>query len=1079
MRVKVIFSLIIWFATCVFLSFKLAGSSSEAVMPLTWFLFCGIPIGLIVFGRKAHHRKYNKKEKGDFTVKQTHSAMKPTYEQADITLEHSDVEHAMPANQTRLQEKLKQYHSLFEYCQSVDEVIAAYMANNDRSIWLNIVEIELLRYYLQFSPKFKNQTWIRSDLADKISAASNGNSNYADQFLDIDIFSTFVIDDRQQNSQYKKEPIKRSEHLEASIDALLIKMRKITNERSYYFSNADIFIEQGKFMEEFTDNYKENVPFQEYYPTYSSMNNKQLRTYLTWRTGIRNGELIQTSLSYVFVYIYELINNIGVENPLEGIEKLSWLLKNHSKFGTEIKKYLVQWIKDYYVCNVFNISFKEIVKKYKLENYYPAVVTPTDNNKYSFRKLSTISKYKIEDSKFFSEENKEYIMHCFDKVICNMTPLLSLYGTDFDELISGEGEVTTWWKPFHGAVYRETKGKDKKTIIANNEIYELKDGQWLAYKPPQYSNVAAFVFGYIIKKIESDLRVLTNYRYKLSPNIGSLQEQIRGLYAVTNKIICVISDTAFEEIIDETTKLEFLAISTKKENAEVPFISKKISGMLKEEPYFTFIKMRNADELKGETNTTKRFHIQAGILDNLTDDYETMIPFDSPMPIFDTMSNSQLRCYVTWRSKVRNGEYPEIPISYIRLYISELINKKGEADEKIIGELAAIFKNYRNYGGNLGKMLTACIKDYYICGDILKPFHEILKENNMIQYYPNVFMEYSEAFNAEGFRQISNYDISKSKFYSEQTASIINGCFQYVFEDVERYFSNRDLNLRQIITGKGYAKKWWEPFKDILCNKEPKSNRRVVICSNEAYSFKGKEWTCELMPEKDNTGAVLIGYMFKRMEVNMRTILKFKYKLSAEPTAIAEKIMDQQISSAVKNPVFSQTIDDSVIRYFKEKHPRLFVNPNVLFEKPVEVKIDISKLNKIREDAEIIRDKLTIEDESDEILFDMEQAKNNITNKSLRFNSPLEELCSSITEIQKKALIVMLNESSRMSAIMELAKTYHVMPEMLFDEINETALGLIGDNLIETADENPYIYDDYLNEIKMYLEEKNDGESSS
>lgn len=1075
---QVILGLSAWFAIGVFISFYLAGGSPEAVMPLTWLTFCGVPIGLITYNLKVYNGKYNKKQEGDFTMRQTSSVIKPTYERADITMKPCVAEHAVSANQARLQEKLKQYHSLFENCQTVDEVIAAYIAHNDRSLWLNTAEIELLRYYLQFNSKFKNQTWIRDDLANKISAASNGNSNCADQLLDSDIFSTFVIDDRQQYSQYKKEPIKRREHLEDSVDALFLKMRKITNESSCYFNYEDIFIKQGKFMEKFTDNYKGNVPFQKYYPTYSSMNNKQLRTYFTWRTRVRNGKLAQTSLSYVFVYIYELINNIGVENPIEGIEKLSWLLKNHSKFGAEIKKYLVEWIKDYYVCNVFNISFKEIVERYKLEGYYPTVVTPADNNKYSFSKLSAISKYKIEDSKFFSEENKVYIMHCFDKVISNLTQLLSLYGTDFDELISGE-DVITWWQPFRGAVYRKTKGKDKKTIIANNEIYELKDGQWLVCKPPKYSNVAALVLGYIIKKIESDLRILTNYRYKLSPNIDSLQEQIHNLYPISNKIISVISDKAFEEIIDETTKLEFYAISLDKENMEVPAISKKLKSMLKEEPYLTFIKMRNADQLKGETNTTKRFNIQARILENLTDDFGTKIPFDSPMPVFDIMSNAQLRCYITWRSKVRNGEYSEIPFSYIRLYISELMNKGGDPDEKIIGELAAILRNCRNSRDNSGKLLMSCIKDYYICGDISKPFFQVLKENNIIQYYPNVFMEYSEAFHAEGFRQISNYDIFKSKFYSEQTAPIINDCFKYVFEDVEQYFSRQHLSLRQIIAGKGYAKKWWRPFKDTLCNKEPKSNRRVVICSNEVYSYEDKEWVCELTPEKDNTGAILIGYMLKRMEVNMRNVLKYKYKLSAEPSTIADRIVDQQISNVVKNSVFSQTIDDSVTRYFKEEHPLAFTNPNVLYEKPVEVRIDISKLNKIREDAEMIRDKLTIEDENDEMLSVIKPAEKNVMNESTQFDSPLEELCSSITEIQKKALIVMLNESSSMPAIMELALTHHVMPEVLFDGINETALTLIGDNLIETADENPYIYDDYLNEIKMILEEKNNGENGS
>lgn len=1048
-------------------------------MLVIWFLFFGVSIRLIAFYIKVGNRKNDKKQEGDFIMKQDPSAMKATYKQADIIMPSSVAEEMVLVKQTRLQEKLKLYHSVFENCQTIDEVIVTYITYNDHSICLNIVELELLRYYLQFSSQFKNQTWTRTGLADRISLVLRSNGNCAEQSSDNNMFAAFIIDDRQQNSQYKKELIKRKENLEDSVYDLLDKMREISNESSYYSDEEDIFIKQGKFMEGFTDEYKKNVPFQKYYPTYSSMNNRQLRTYFTWRTRIRNGELLQTSLSYVFVYIYELINNIGVENPIEGIEKLSWLLKNYSKFGDEIEKYLVEWIKDYYICNEFSMSFKEIVELYKLEKYYPTMVDSADSNKYSFSKLRSISKYKIEDSKFLTVENEALIASCFDKIIINLTPLLSLYGINFDKLISEECKTITWWRPFRGAIYKERKCKDKNTIIGNNEIYELRDGQWLVSKPPLYSNTAALVLGYIIKKIESDLRILTNYRYKLSPNIDSLQEQISRLYAVPNKIISVISDKAFEEIIDETIKLEFSATSLGKENTGIVSLSKRLNDMLREEPYITFIKLRKADELKGETNTTKRFIIQARILDNLTDDFETVIPFDSPMPLFDAMSNAQLRCYVTWRTEVRNGAYPEIPFSYIHLYISELINKVGEADEKIIGELAAILRNYGSSSGNLRKILTTCIKDYYICGDISKSFCEILKEHNIIRFYPNVLMECLDNFHTEEFQQISNYDIFHSKFYSDQTAFIINDCFKYVFEAIEGYFSNQHLNLRQIIAGKGYAKKWWRPFKNMLCNKKPKSNRRVVICSNEVYSFKGEEWTCELMPEKDNTGPILIGYMLKRMEVNIRTVLKFKYKLSAEPSTIVKRIVDSQISNVVENPAFSQTIDDSVIRYFKEKCPQVLASPNVLFEKSVEVKIDQSKLNKIREDAEIIREKLTIEDESDKISLILQPEEKTILKEPQQYNSPLEELCAGMTEIQKNVLIIMMNESSSMPAIMKLAQTYHVMPEVLLDGINEMALTLIGDNLIETAEENPYIYDDYLNEIKMCLEEKDNGESGS
>lgn len=1045
-------------------------------MLFIWFLLLGALIGLVA-------RKIDNKREGDFIMKQDPSVIKAIYKLADMIISPSAVEDGVSVKQTRLQKKLVLYHSIFKNCQTVDEIIEAFIEYNNQSICLNTIEVELLRYYLQFSSKFQNQTWIRTDLIDKISLALNNNGSCDNQSVDSDsdIFATFIINDRQQNSQYKKEPIKRKENREDSIYDQFAKMRRIRNESLYYIDNEYIFIKQGKFMEEFTDGYKKNVPFQEYYPTYSSMSDEQLRTYFTWRTRIRNGELLQTSLSYIFVYIYELINNIGVKNPIEGIEKLSWLLKNHSKLGYKIEPYLVEWIKDYYICNEFSISFKEIVERYKLEEYYPTVVESADNNKYSFSRLRNISKYKIENSKFYTAENEAHISNCFDKVISNLIPLLSLYGTDLDELISGEYKTITWWKPFRNAIYRETKGKDKEVIVGNSEIYKLKDGQWLVRKLPYYSDAAEIILGYIIKKIESDLRVFSNYRYKLYPNIASLQEQIQGLYDVSKKLIGLVNDRAFEEIIDETIKLEFSTNSLDKENAEKPLQYKKLIDKLNEEPYLTFIKLRKSDELKGETNIAKRFRIQAGILDHLSDNFGTIIPFYSSVLVFDVMTIDQLRCYITWRTEVRNGKYPEIPLSYIHLYITELLNKDGEADEKIIENLAAILRNYGNLNGDLRKLLTVCIKDYYISGDISKPFYEVLKDHKIIHFYPNILMEYTNIFYAEDFRYISNYDIFHSKFYSDQTARIINNSFKYVFEATEEYFSKQYLNLRQMIAGVGYANEQWRPFKAIHCDMKPKSNRRVVICSNEVYSFKDGKWICELMPQKSNTGSILVGYMLKRMEVNLRTVLKFKYKLSAEPSIIAKKISDQRINNAVENPAFSQTIDDSVMRFLKNECPRVFVSPDALFEKSVEIKIDQSKLNKIREDAEIIRDKLAIDDDSDELSFlpQPEEDNENTIKEFQHYSSPLKELYSSMTELQKNVLEVIINELSSMSTIMELAQEHHVMPEILLEEMNEMALTLIGDNLIETAEENPYIYDEYLNEIKMCLEEKDNGKSGS
>lgn len=92
----------------------------------------------------------------------------------------------------------------------------------------------------------------------------------------------------------------------------LQKMRAMASaELSLLGNTAKTFYYQAKFMEDFTDDYEQAVPLSLYYPCYSLMSYDQLRTYFTWRTAVRAGEVTGTSLSYAFLYIYELLHNIA------------------------------------------------------------------------------------------------------------------------------------------------------------------------------------------------------------------------------------------------------------------------------------------------------------------------------------------------------------------------------------------------------------------------------------------------------------------------------------------------------------------------------------------------------------------------------------------------------------------------------------------------------------------------------------------------------------------------------------------------------------------------------------------------
>ena len=99
-------------------------------------------------------------------------------------------------------------------------------------------------------------------------------------------------------------------------------------------------------MQDFEDTYERQVPFSSYFPDYQMMGYEQLRTYFTWRAKVRSGDIADTSLSYAFLYFYELLNNIGVEDAQEGMNAIMSFWKTFRVYHQEIDKYVIHWLKD-------------------------------------------------------------------------------------------------------------------------------------------------------------------------------------------------------------------------------------------------------------------------------------------------------------------------------------------------------------------------------------------------------------------------------------------------------------------------------------------------------------------------------------------------------------------------------------------------------------------------------------------------------------------------------------------------------------------------------------------------------------
>ena len=275
-----------------------------------------------------------------------------------------------------------------------------------------------------------------------------------------------------------------------------------------------LFYKQAKFMEDFEDNYEGSAPFSMYFPNYQMMSYEQLRTYFTWRSKVRKGVIRRTSFSYVFLYIYELINHIGIQNCEDGLDKLTLLWKEYRGYEKKLDGYMNEWIRDYYITNDFSEPFPEFLQKTGI--LQDLSKPPKAESIFDF--YFPYSDYKIEKSIFFTPETAKTIGACFDSVIKTLDEFLLGQGEKFENLIFYS--KSSAWAPFSNALYcsLSMETKNKVVEISNTEKYEYKNGCWTSSVNRIPKENGRLLIGYILKRIEQFYRRVTKYKYRVTAN---------------------------------------------------------------------------------------------------------------------------------------------------------------------------------------------------------------------------------------------------------------------------------------------------------------------------------------------------------------------------------------------------------------------------------------------------------------------------------------------------------------------------------------------------------------------------------
>ncbi len=245
------------------------------------------------------------------------------------------------------------------------------------------------------------------------------------------------------------------------------------------------------------DRTAEKCPFANFFaymPQYAAMSQDQLRWYLYWRENVRAEQYLQTDYSYLFLYVYEIINLPEKIKPEVGLDLLCKLWLAYRTDFPRLDRYMGEWVCDYCLVYALTPPFET------LKNIIPSLV-----DKLSF---------------------KEFYIRADSRDACPFTAslcdLLSNYNWRQSKYAKGE-TYTLYEEHLYGAVldtlrtaWRESEREELSSILGLSEVKLSRNafsGALCTYNCKRRIDVT-----YISLSRSYQLRFLITDLYKMAEN---------------------------------------------------------------------------------------------------------------------------------------------------------------------------------------------------------------------------------------------------------------------------------------------------------------------------------------------------------------------------------------------------------------------------------------------------------------------------------------------------------------------------------------------------------------------------------
>lgn len=302
---------------------------------------------------------------------------------------------------------------------------------------------------------------------------------------------------------------------------------------------SSLFWRQAQLMADYEDDYEFHGSFSQYYPTYASMSDHQLRGYFAWRTRIRAGRVEPAPLSFAFVYVYELLCGVGAtpgEQALSALWDFGHAYRDVDEVqGNKLMGYLRTWAADYAIYHdvrdalarprasdlgeaaltllrAEHAQLRRDGRAPRIENPAATGASPTADQ--LFAALGATATYHLCEARLAKDEPELVRDVACDVFFALVSHCSKRRKTDYVEGLFGYASRVPYTM-FAAAVFFDPEPHPDCTVsLGERETYVCKDGRWthLVAIDPRGRNAE---LGLALHAVDQELRRQLDYPYPL------------------------------------------------------------------------------------------------------------------------------------------------------------------------------------------------------------------------------------------------------------------------------------------------------------------------------------------------------------------------------------------------------------------------------------------------------------------------------------------------------------------------------------------------------------------------------------